>query len=351
LVKLLLRWTVSIGALAWLATRVDWPHLAATVRGIEPGWWFAAFAVFLATQLTSGLRWQWMARPLGFGQPLGRFTQIYFVGMFFNLLLPTSVGGDAVRAVYLNGGSGRGAAAATSVFVDRLSGLLVLLMLACLATFVSPIPLRPEMLISIWGAAACAAVGLALLPAVTRVLARLESAGGHRSKFIVRLGQMCGTLRTAVAIYQGRPRLLAATAALSLVVQLANVALVALVGRSIGVQVPLLFYGVAVPMVTLGTLLPSINGMGVREAGTVLFLDAAGVPREAAMTLSFLWFGVQASASLVGAIVYLFGRFPRMEGTGGADAVDRGAGEGRAGQPAAIGGTGAACAVPDGLAA
>jgi hypothetical protein len=207
------------------------------------------------------------------------------------------------------------------------------------------------MLATVWGAAGCAAVGLTLLPAVTRVLARLESAGGRGSKLVAKLGKLCGALRGAVGIYQGRPRLLAATAGLSLLVQLANVGLVALVGRSVGVEVPLLFYGVAVPMVTLGTLLPSINGMGVREAGTVLFLDAAGVPREAAVTLSLLWFGVQASAGLVGAVVYLFGRFPRMEGNGVEAAVDRGAGEGRAGQPEAAGRAGAGCALADGLAA
>jgi uncharacterized protein (TIRG00374 family) len=348
-VKPFLRWAVSLGALTWLAARVDWPHVAATVRGVEWGWWLAAFAVFLATQLTSGLRWQWLARPLGFGQGFRRFTQIYFVGMFFNLFLPTSVGGDAVRAVYLNAGSGRGVAAALTVFVDRLSGLLVLLLLACLASLVSPVPLRPEMLATVWAAAGCALVGIAAVPVVSSALARMESAGGGR--FLAKLGRGCGRLREALALYRGRPRLVAATLGLSLVVQVANVALVALVGRSIGVAVPLVYYGVAVPMVTLLTLLPSINGMGVREAGTALFLAAAGVPEEVAVTLSFLWFGVQAAASLVGAVVYLFGRFPRMEGQAGEAAVDHRAGEGRAGQPAAAGQPGEGRVAPNGLAA
>jgi glycosyltransferase 2 family protein len=350
-VKLFLRWAVSLGALTWLATRVDWQHLAATARGVEWGWWLAAFVVFLATQLTSGLRWQWLARPLGFTQSIGRFTELYFVGMFFNLFLPTSVGGDAARAVYLNAGSGRGVAAALTVFVDRLSGLLVLLLLACLASLVSPVPLRPEMLATVWAAAGCALVGLAAVPVLSNALSHVESAGGRGSRFLARLGRGCGRLREALVLYRSRPRLLAATMGLSLVVQVANVALVALVGRSIGVAVPFVYYGVAVPMVTLLTLLPSINGMGVREAGTALFLAAAGVPEEAAVTLSFLWFGVQAAASLVGAVVYLFGRFPRMEGQAGEAAVDHRAGEGRAGQPAAAGEPGEGGPAPAGLAA
>ena len=48
-------------------------------------------------QVLSGLRWQLLARPLGFRGSIWRFTAFYFIGMYFNLLLPTSVGGDVIR--------------------------------------------------------------------------------------------------------------------------------------------------------------------------------------------------------------------------------------------------------------
>ena len=65
-------------------------------------------------------------------------------------------------------------------------------------------------------------------------------------------------------------------------------------------------YGVAAPMVALLTLLPvSLNGMGVREAGMVVFLAPAGVPAGPAVTLAFLWFLIQTAAGLLGAGVYL----------------------------------------------
>jgi hypothetical protein len=80
------------------------------------------------------------------------------------------------------------------------------------------------------------------------------------------------------------------------------------------VHVPLAVYGVAVPMVALLTLLPvSLNGMGVREAGMVLFLQPAGVSPGAAVTIAFLWFCSQAVAGLAGAPVYLSARAGRRE--------------------------------------
>src|SRR5262249_16706501 len=95
------------------------------------GFWMGAVALYVGAQVVSALRWRWLAEPLGFRRPLAEFTAFYFIGMYFNLFLPTSVGGDVVRAWYLDGGSGRKLPAFLSVFVDRFSGLLVLLVLAC----------------------------------------------------------------------------------------------------------------------------------------------------------------------------------------------------------------------------
>jgi uncharacterized membrane protein YbhN (UPF0104 family) len=76
--------------------------------------------------------------------------------------------------------------------------------------------------------------------------------------------------------------------------------------------VPASYYGIAVPMVTLLTLLPvSLNGMGVREGGMVLFLAPLGIPSSTALTLAFLWFSVFVAASMFGAGIYLFGNLSR----------------------------------------
>jgi uncharacterized membrane protein YbhN (UPF0104 family) len=144
------------------------------------------------------------------------------------------------------------------------------------------------------------------------------------------------SLRGALTIYRRHPRLLVNSTALSVLVQVAGVLSVALVGRAVGVNAPLAVYGVAVPMVALLTLLPvSLNGMGVREAGMILFLQPAGVSPATAVTVAFLSFGVQTAAGLAGALVYLFGQFPRHPEVRHDDAVGDRPHQGRAGQPRA----------------
>ncbi len=300
--KRLLRLAVSAAILGGLAAKTDWAQVSSAVRGLRWSVAFAAFAVLIAAQVVSAVRWQWLARPLGFNGPLRQYVAAYFVGMFFNLLLPTSVGGDAVRAVYLNAGSGRKVAAVLSVLLDRLSGLLVLLGVACIAALVCPVPLPAWVQLAVGGAAAAAVIGLSLSPWIAKAACGLAAKDGK----IARIGKLAASMRDAMSVYRSEPRLLVSSTALSALVQASSVIQVGLLGQAIGLDVPWALYGVAAPMVALLTLLPvSLNGMGVREAGMVLFLAPAGVPAGSAMTVAFLWFFVQTAAGLLGAVVYL----------------------------------------------
>jgi uncharacterized membrane protein YbhN (UPF0104 family) len=325
-VRKILRPVVSVSLLGWVAWHTDWARVAEAFARLQVGWWLAAVLVLVGTQVVSALRWGMLAAPLGFAQPLRRMAGFYFIGMFFNLVLPTSVGGDVVRAWYLAGRPGRRLAAFVSVLLDRLSGLLVLLALAGLGVALSPLELPPWIHGCVGGALACIVGGLACLPLV----ARLPLGVGRTARDVL----------AALAAVRS-PRLVVLTTLLSLAVQVANVAIVWLIGEALGAPVPFTYYWVLVPMVTLLTLLPiSVNGMGVREGAMVLFLAPVGVGRETALALAFLWFAVFATVSLSGGLVYQFGHFPSPAAGAGGDErechhgpVGRDSDQGRAGQP------------------
>ncbi len=319
-----LRLAGSVALLAFLAWRTDWRQIVAAFAGLRLGWWLLAVALYAATQVVSSVRWRLLAGPLGFRQSLGQFVAFYYVGMFFNLVLPTSVGGDVVRAWYLDGRSGRKVAAFLSVFADRASGLLMLIAIACVAVACSPLDLPPRVVWAVYGVGAGAAAGLGglclltryshprIAASVPRALAYPALAG--RSRLNARLDRALALTREARAALLPRPRLLLGTTLLSAFVQSANVVVLWLAGLSLGVDVPASYYWILVPVVTLMTMFPvSLNGMGVREWGTVLLLAPLGVGGEAATALAFLWFLTFSAVSVAGAGFYLFGRFPRFE--------------------------------------
>jgi uncharacterized membrane protein YbhN (UPF0104 family) len=266
-------------------------------REIRPGFWLAAVALYVMLQVTSGLRWQILSRPFGFEVSVWQCVRFYFVGMFFNLFLPTSVGGDVVRGWYLDGGSGRKAKALLTVLVDRLSGLIVLLLLAWVGIVWCPIHLENWIVFCVWGCAGAMVMGIVLFPFLLGQTRRFE-----------RLQKLADQFK----ILRHQPLLVLNATFLSLIVQAGNIVLVWLVGLAIGADIPWAYYWVMVPMVTLLTMLPiSLNGMGVREGGTILFLTPLGVSQATALSLSVLWFGVFTTVSLLGGLLYLGGGFAK----------------------------------------
>lgn len=285
--------------LGCLACQTDWPRVGEAFARLNWSYWLLGVGLYAATQVISSVRWRMLSIPMGFQRPLGQYVAIYFIGMFFNLLLPTSVGGDVVRAWYLDGRSGRRSLALVSVVLDRGSGLLALLALGCIAALAAPQNLPRGVAPLIAGLAGAAVFVLILLPVLMR--------SGRR---FTRLQP----LLLAARAYLRQPGVVISTTALSVVIQVANVVLVWLIGEAMGLEIPTLYYGVLVPVVTLLTLLPiSLNGMGVREGATVFLLMPLGIPPALAVGLAFLWFATFTVTSLAGVGFYLWGQFPRVE--------------------------------------
>lgn len=325
--KLLAKVLVSLGLLAFLAWRTYWDEVAAALARFQPAFWLAALGLYLGLQLLSGFRWRILAEPLGFHRPISAYLRWYFIGMFFNLFLPTSVGGDVVRAWYLDGRSGRRLPALVSVVVDRLSGLAVLLALAVAAALVYPHELPGWVRGCVWGSIGLAALGVA---GVLLLLPRSPLGEGEEPSGLRKLQLALQGLQASL---RSRPGAMAAATLFSLLVQAGNVLLVWLVGRSIGAPVPGLYWWIVVPMVSLLTMLPiTYAGMGVREAAMVRFLAPLGVASSTALTLAFLWFAIFTTAGLAGGVVYLLNGFFKVPDHA---SVRGDSGQGRAGQPRA----------------
>lgn len=318
--------TVALfGLLAW---RLDWARFAEVAGRISPGPWLLACLVYVGAQLASSYRWRMLAAPLGFAVSSARMAAIYFVGMFFNLALPTSVGGDILRAWYLTRQAPEyrtmWAESALSVFADRASGLGVLVALAGLAALLTPLPSWLAWLC--WGLCAALVAGVACLP-LAGALTRLPYVGGA-----------AGKVKSLLEAYAREPGTQALAMVLSVGVQVAGVGQVALVGLALGLDVSLMHWAVAVPLVSLITVLPiSLGGHGLREASFVLLLGPVGVGPAEAVALSLSWTAGCALVSLAGGAIYVAGPFPRFSGLQGSsdeNALGGDPGQGRARQPA-----------------
>jgi uncharacterized membrane protein YbhN (UPF0104 family) len=298
-VNKILRFAVTAILMGYIAWKTDWAVVGQAFVDLNVALWLAALGVLVVAQMVSALRWQIFARRLGMERTFWQLTKFYLIGMYFNLLLPTSVGGDVVRVWYLNAHSGRKLRATAAVLLDRINGLIVLVALACVAVLFAPPETPLWVPLSVYGIAAAGVVGVVGLAAIAR-WGRLPE---NRKQ---QLTLMWEVVRHPSDLYT--------TTALSLAVQIASAAIVWFVGQGLNADIPFGYYAVFVPMVSLLTLLPvSVNGMGVREWACALFLAPLGVSEPLAFTLAFLWFAVQLAVSVLGGFVYLFSHEKRGE--------------------------------------
>ena len=121
---------VSAAAL-WLVLRnVDTAAMLRVIRSADPTDVLIVIALYLVGQAMTAWRWRMIAARVGFVEPMSDFVRYYYVGMFFNLFGPSTLGGDVVRALYLGASAGRRTVALHTVFFDRLSGLVMLVFVA-----------------------------------------------------------------------------------------------------------------------------------------------------------------------------------------------------------------------------
>lgn len=141
---------------------------------------------------------------------------------------------------------------------------------------------------------------------VLTALARgpFEEVAGRIRRFLIRLREaVCNRFIFATSV------------ALSIIIQIFGMVLVVwCLARSLEIDVPLYFHFVAVPVITLLTLVPvSVNGLGVREAAFVFFYTKMAVETDEAISLSLSLTMILTLFSLLGGF---FLQFPRLYGSG-----------------------------------
>jgi uncharacterized membrane protein YbhN (UPF0104 family) len=242
--------------------------------------------------------WRWIILLRATGQPIAAKSAawIYLVSSFVGSFLPAGIGGDAARAYSLAQRTSEGSAAVASVAVDRLLGLLSLVLIAAFALLVAregPTGATRGTLLAVSGAAA------ALLGALLWSDRWLFGASGALGERLVRLAQ-------AVGRYRGHRSALALVLSLSVGVQILRILQAWLLGRGIGIDVPLTYYLLFMPVGLVALMLPiSVNGFGVPQGVIVWLLHPAGVSSADAFALSTLIVLSGIVANLPGALLYI----------------------------------------------
>jgi len=298
---------LTVAALAYIVSKIDLSTTVDILTSADLGWLALSVAIMIGTVPVLAGRWGWLLRAHGIAERLPWLTRTYFVSYTAGQVLPTAIGGDAVRVVEtVRRHPGRTAVVTGTVLLERGLGGAATVLLGALGFLLAIGRYDVSAYIWIEGLFVFGTLLLAFLffarsarPLLRRVQPLLER---------LRLARPLRAFYEGVHHYRGRPRLLAGVFATTLVVQAIRVLGIWATGKAVGIDLGPVIYLVFGPLLFLVMLVPfTLNGIAVREAFFVSFLGSVGVGADQAFAAGFLYFLVTVLMALPGAAIMLWG--------------------------------------------
>jgi glycosyltransferase 2 family protein len=300
---------VSAVLIGFVLRKVDWSALGAVLRALDWRWAVTGSACTVLLIGGLALRWRLFLHQQGLFVSYGTIFRLTWIGQFFNSILPGSTGGDVYKLVQVcRLAPDRKAAAASTVFIDRLSALLALLVIAATALLLDPrlFAVLPLSEVRVGTLLAAAAAGTAALAIVVILL--------NRS---MRGAELLGRVRRTLAAARGSLVLNGATITavmLAFTIHLLNFLIIYLFARALRLDISYAEVVAMMSIVLLVVMVPiTINGHGLREIlltgyfqllGVAVVAGPSGGVREAAVALSLLLVTSDLLWSALGGVVY-----------------------------------------------
>ncbi|MGB3295728.1 MAG: lysylphosphatidylglycerol synthase transmembrane domain-containing protein [Phormidesmis sp.] len=274
---------------AGLLSVTGWQELFKTFSQANKGLILVSILLVPVTDFVSTVKWYCLAQACGLPVGLWRLYTYYVIGTFFNLILPSSIGGDVVRIHELGRYTGRYADSAAVVFVERFSGLAMLVFLAAIAVIVNLQTFNMPWLTT---ALLVGIVGVALICWMIidkRPFNFVNKHFGHKLPLLSSFLKKLNKFREAVLVYRDKPGALWLAVFNSLLfyfIAICNVWVSALAFDS---SVSFISMVVAVPILMFIMNLPfSIGGIGLMEFAYSFTLSLFGINPAVAISTALL---------------------------------------------------------------
>ncbi len=298
-------------AIALTALMIWWAGPAnvwRAARGARLPWIVAALTLVVVDRALMAYRAVALLQPVPAAQRPGvrDIIRIFFVSTYLGTFLPGSVGGDAVRTYALNRLAVPAADAFASVFLDRLLGIVSLLVMALAGLALARDLARdPAVLASL-----LATTGVCVVAAAAIFSRRAGALSETLAAWLPshRVQRATTAVVAGLQRYAPERRILVAVLGGSIGVQVLRILQAYCLGVSLGIPLPVTAYFAFIPVILLVMLLPiSINGLGTSQLAFAGLFGRAGVSQADAVALSILFLALGVAGNLPGGLIYALG--------------------------------------------
>lgn len=301
-INVAVRFAFTVALFVLLFKSLSWSTLFATLAHIHRSILLIGLSIGSLGVVVSSYQWRYLLQSEKIRFDLADLINLYLVGTAFSHFLPTGMGGDAVKAFYVGRESGKNDGSASAVIMSRVTGFFGMVLIAAL---VLVIQFRHfSMSVVIWFLLLSLLVGAMILGAILSVTLLPKLVRGkwaHNRVFlsITRIGK-------ALSAAARKPRTLSIATLYGVVFWIIACLNYYTYATALGLHLPLYFYFVAIPLVSLIAFLPiSINGFGVRESAFVYIFSTVHVLPATSLLLALLIDAQVLFFGAVGGCVYL----------------------------------------------
>jgi len=272
---------------------------------INPGYLVPLFVLVFLGNFVSCLKWQLFVKEYGNTISIFRLLALYCIGKFLDNFFPSTLGGDITRSYLLGEQIHSHGRSFASVALERLTGLLAMIILALVFALLNQKLLKePIFLVSFAfiGAGGCLLVILLMYPSLIEKIVRILGTVPLLNTFLVKIRVIIQEMK----FFKKKTSLLAKSMVYSFSFHCITILLVYTACRTIGFYPAFLDVALITPVVLLITSIPlTPNKLGVWEWAFGVFLLQAGGEIAEGVAVALLIRGLGLTVSFIGGVLLL----------------------------------------------
>ena len=304
IIFLALKILISISLLIFLFKRANIGNVWDVMRSMDFMIFIVVVFLYTVSQIVSTYRWSLFLPHAGIHMPFLKLVSLYYIGMFFNIFLPTAIGGDVVKSYYLYKLSGKGGDSLASVFLDRFTGFFALVTIALVSLIFgynyvkdTYAPLFIILLATLFFSASLIIWNRSLHNWALVITGKIKLFG---------INEKIESFYNAIMLYKGEPVVLLKAFGVSFIIQFMSITIFYLISKGLDMTVSIGYFFLFVPIAVTISMIPiSLSGLGLREGAFVYLFTKVGATDAQALTVSLASFAVTVLLGLIGGIEYI----------------------------------------------
>ncbi|CAN2048211.1 glycosyltransferase 2 family protein [Candidatus Magnetomoraceae bacterium gMMP-13] len=297
---ILLKFLISLSLLGWFIMQTDFSKVLKVLGSIPFYIIFLAVIINIFAFYINAVKWHKLLNNF----KLMKLFSLNLIALYYMLILPGQIAGELVKTYKLAKGRREAEQIAASVIIDRITGIIGLMLVAMAGLILSKTSIAKNL--TLWFSISIIVFSLLLylfyFKSVENIIKRFALL--FKKSFTGTIIEPCLLVIAAWRQYLKNPFMLLQSICYGIAYQLICVYVNIIIARALNIDITFVDWCWIFGVISIALFLPiTISGIGVREGGFIFLLGNMGVEPERALAMSLSLLGLHVVCAFIGGIL------------------------------------------------